>query len=125
MNRRNFLSQAATLVAAGAVIPRALAAAGQDAPPAPASGMTYAPKGAFRPVVKPGEFPIGVAHLDHGHIYGMCNGLTEAGATVKWVFDPDEAKVRAFTARYPQARVARSLDEILADPGRGSWRRRP
>jgi len=117
MNRRNFLSQAATLVAAGAVIPRALAAAGQDAPPAPASGMTYAPKGAFRPVVKPGEFPIGVAHLDHGHIYGMCNGLTEAGATVKWVFDPDEAKVRAFTARYPQARVARSLDEILADAG--------
>ena len=78
--------------------------------------MSYAPEGAFRPVVKPGEFVFGAAHLDHGHINGMCNGLTEAGATLKWVFEPDPEKTRAFVQKYPQARVARSLDEILGDP---------
>lgn len=77
--------------------------------------MNYAPQGKPSPVVKPGEFTIAAAHLDHGHIYGQCNGLLEAGAELKWVYDPDEKKVAAFQARYPQAKPARSLDEILAD----------
>lgn len=79
-------------------------------------GMNYAPQGKPSPVVKPGEFIIAAAHLDHGHIYGQCNGLLEAGAELKWVYDPDEKKVAAFQARYPQVKPARSLDEILADP---------
>ncbi len=78
-------------------------------------GMNYAPQGKPSPVVKAGEFTFAAAHLDHGHIYGQCNGLLEAGAGLKWVYDPDEKKVAAFVAKYPQARVARSLDEILAD----------
>lgn len=81
-----------------------------------ADGMNYAPQGKPSPVVKPGEFTFAAAHLDHGHIYGQCNGLIEAGAELKWVYDPDEKKVAAFAAKYPQAKVARSLDEILADP---------
>ncbi len=47
-------------------------------------------------MVKPGEFIFAAAHLDHGHIYGQCNGLVEAGAQLKWVYDPDPAKVDAF-----------------------------
>ena len=78
--------------------------------------MNYAPQGKPSPVVKPGEFVFAAAHLDHGHIYGQCNGLIEAGAELKWVYDPDPKKVEAFVAKYPQAKVARSLDEILADP---------
>ena len=81
-----------------------------------ADGMNYAPQGKPSPVVKPGEFVFAAAHLDHGHIYGQCNGLLEAGADLKWVYDPDEKKVAAFIAKYPQARAARALDEILADP---------
>ena len=80
-----------------------------------ADGMNYAPQGKPSPVVKAGEFGFAAAHLDHGHIYGQCNGLLEAGADLKWVFDPDPKKVEAFVAKYPQAKVARSLDEILAD----------
>ncbi|MBL9199559.1 MAG: Gfo/Idh/MocA family oxidoreductase [Opitutaceae bacterium] len=80
-----------------------------------ADGMNYAPQGKPRPVVKPGEFIFAAAHLDHGHIYGQCNGLIEAGAELKWVYDPDPKKVEAFVAKYPQAKVARALDEILAD----------
>ncbi|MBM3841874.1 MAG: Gfo/Idh/MocA family oxidoreductase [Verrucomicrobia bacterium] len=79
-------------------------------------GMNYAPQGKPRPVVGPGEFVFAAAHLEHGHIYGQCNGLLEAGGELKWVYDPDPKKVEAFRAKYPQARVARDLDEILQDP---------
>lgn len=79
-------------------------------------GMTYAPTYEAKPVVKPGEFIIAAIALDHGHIYGMCNGLVEAGAELKWVYDPDEEKVRAFIAKYPGVRAAESMDEILEDP---------
>lgn len=81
-----------------------------------ADGMTYAPQGKPAPVVGPGEFTFATVHLDHGHIFGQTNGLLEAGAELKWVYDPDPAKVADFCQRYPQARVARSLDEVLEDP---------
>jgi len=78
--------------------------------------MTHAPKGKPSPVCKSGEFVMAATHLDHGHIYGQCNGLVEAGAQIKWVFDPDAEKVRAFQEKFPHARSARSLEEILDDP---------
>ncbi len=79
-------------------------------------GMNYAPQGKPRPVVQPGEFVFAAAYLDHGHIYGQCNGLIEAGAGLKWVYDADPKKVEAFRAKYPGVRVARSFDEIVTDP---------
>ena len=39
----------------------------------------------------------------------------EAGATLKWVYDPDPAKVYKFVQQYPQVKVADSLEMILAD----------
>ncbi len=77
--------------------------------------MNYAPQGKPQPVVQAGEFLFAAAHLDHGHIYGQTTGLLEAGGELRWVYDPDPAKVMAFQQRYPQARAARSLDEILDD----------
>lgn len=79
-------------------------------------GMNYAPQGKPKPVVGAGDFPFAAVALDHGHIYGMCNGLLEAGATLKWVYDPDPKKVDAFVSKYPQAKVARSEEEVLQDP---------
>lgn len=79
-------------------------------------GMNYAPKGRPNAVVKPGEFIFAAVHLDHGHIYGMTGGLIEAGATLKWVYDPDPAKVQAFVKQYPQAAPADSLEQVLSDP---------
>ena len=79
-------------------------------------GMNYAPVGKPQPVVHEGEFIFAAAALDHGHIYGMCNGLIEAGATLKWVYDPDPQKVAQFIQQYPQARAADSLQSILQDP---------
>ena len=79
-------------------------------------GMNYAPKGKPNPVVKPGEFVFSAVALDHGHIYGMCNGLTEAGATLKYVYDPDPAKVQQFLKAFPQAIPAESEEQVLSDP---------
>ena len=78
-------------------------------------GASYAPMPMPRPVVSQGEFVFGATHLDHGHITGMCQGLTGAGATLKWVYDPDPVKVEAFRAQFPQVRVARSEAEVLED----------
>jgi hypothetical protein len=55
-------------------------------------------------VVGPGEFGFAAVSLEHGHIYGMCNGLFEAGAELLWVHDPDPAKVRTFLQRFPARR---------------------
>lgn len=78
-------------------------------------GMNYAPKGKPAPVVKPGEFIFSAAHLDHGHIYGMTNGLLEAGGTLKYVYDPDPNKVAQFVKTYPQVQVALSEEQVLED----------
>ena len=80
------------------------------------SGMSYAPKGKPAPACEDGEFVIAAVGLDHGHIYGMCNGLTEAGARLKWVYDDDGEKVAAFVKAFPSARVAASEGEVLQDP---------
>ena len=77
-------------------------------------GMNYAPRGKAAPVVEKGEFLFAAIGLDHGHIYGMCNGLTEAGATLKYVYDPDPEKVKAFCEAYPGTIFA-DKGTILAD----------
>lgn len=80
-----------------------------------ADGMRYAPKGKPRPVCKQGEFRFAAIGLDHGHIYGMCNGLLEAGGELVSVFDPDPVKVAKFRQAYPQAMAASSKETILED----------
>jgi predicted dehydrogenase len=79
-------------------------------------GQNYAPRGKARPVCGKGEFPIGVIGLDHGHIYGMCNGLTEAGAEIDLVYDEDPAKMSKFIEAFPHAKAARAREEILESP---------
>jgi len=77
--------------------------------------MNYAPKGKPNRVVQPGAFKFAAIALDHGHIYGMCNGLIEAGAELKWVYDPDPEKVRKFSETYSGVKTASGEAEILAD----------
>src|SRR5215212_4779009 len=79
------------------------------------NGAVYAPAPIPAPVVGPGDFVFAAVRLDHGHIYGMCEGLVAAGGTLRWVYDPDPAKVEAFRARFPEVRVARSEAEVFDD----------
>lgn len=78
-------------------------------------GMNYAPEGEMNRVVKEGEFSFAAVALDHGHINGMCNGLIEAGADLKWVYDPDPQKVKTFLKKFPQAKAAASEEEVMHD----------
>jgi len=80
-----------------------------------ADGMNYAPAPMPNPVVEPGDFIFSAVGLDHGHIYGMTEGLLGAGATLKSVYDPDPAKIAAFKAKFPQVNVARDENEVLDD----------
>jgi len=81
-----------------------------------ADGMNYAPKGKPAPVVKPGEFVFAATALDHGHIFGQCNGLLEAGGELRYVYDPDPQKIANFLKNYPQAKPVERLETILDDP---------
>lgn len=76
-------------------------------------GMNYAPKGKPAPVVKPGEFKFAAMHLDHGHINGQCNGLTEAGAELVAVYDPDKEKVDAFCKKFEGVKAVDDPAAIL------------
>ncbi len=114
MNRRHFFAQSAGALAAGAILPTVARAS--DAGPVPKASTTYVPGPKPTAVVKEGEFVFAAAHLDHGHITGQCTALIAAGATLKWVYEPDEKKRTDFLRRFKQAKAARSLDEILADP---------
>jgi len=77
-------------------------------------GMNYAPQGKPAPVVKKGEFVFAATALDHGHIYGMCNGLTEAGGEVRYVYDREAARAEKFCATFPSAQPVSSEEELLA-----------
>ncbi|MCB1705021.1 MAG: Gfo/Idh/MocA family oxidoreductase [Halioglobus sp.] len=79
-------------------------------------GANYAPSAEAEQVVAPGEFCFAVAYLDHGHIYGQTNGLRDAGATLRYVYDPEPARVAKFVETYPGVTVAASLEQILQDP---------
>lgn len=72
--------------------------------------------GPCSPAVAPGEFIFAAAFLEHSHLFGQCDALLGAGATLGWVFDPDPQKAAALQARYPQAKLGRAFDEILDDP---------
>ena len=80
-----------------------------------ADGMNYVPTGKPDPVCSKGDFRFAVIGLDHGHIYGMCNGLLEAGAELISVYDPNPEKVAAFCTTYKQVKRALSEEEILED----------
>jgi len=82
-----------------------------------ADGMNYAPQGKPNPVCAKGEFRFSAIGLDHGHIYGMCNGLIEAGAELVSVYDPDPVKVARFLGIYQDVTPAGSVQEILEDAG--------
>lgn len=81
----------------------------------PSCRPEYLPHRRASRVAGPGEFVFAAACLDHGHIYGQCRGLIEAGAELRWLFEPDDARAATFLGQFPGVRRARTLDEILGD----------
>ncbi len=71
------------------------------------------PAGIPKPVCQVGEFSFAAAYLDHPHIYGQCEGLIEAGATLRYVFDREPDKIAAFLRKFPETQVVSSEQELL------------
>lgn len=78
-------------------------------------GANYSPEGKVQKVIEADQFFFSVAFLDHGHIYAQSNGLVQAGATLKSVYDPDPKRLADFCAKFPQVEVAESFEEVLQD----------
>jgi predicted dehydrogenase len=55
--------------------------------------------------------------LNHPHINDQVDCLLRAGAELTGFYASEPDLIAGFAARYPQARLARSVDEILEDPG--------
>lgn len=56
-----------------------------------------------------------VIGLAHSHIYGMCHGLINEGAVLKYVYEDDTELLNNFKNVYPNALVCKSEEEILND----------
>lgn len=92
-NRRTFLKQTTGLAAFSALSPSIIA----------------------RPTAAP-RIQFAAIGLNHGHIYGQVEAVTRGGGELAWVYAKEPDLLAAFTKRYPNAKVARSEDEILNDP---------
>lgn len=53
--------------------------------------------------------------LSHNHIYNQVTILLDAGADLVWFYGDESERCEEFATRYPQARQAREIDEILED----------
>ncbi|MEZ4632161.1 MAG: Gfo/Idh/MocA family oxidoreductase [Deinococcales bacterium] len=73
----------------------------------------FDPLGPPKPVCQKGEFPFAAAYLDHGHIYGQCEALIEAGGNLCYVYDKDPDKVAEFVKKFPEVKVLTSEEALL------------
>lgn len=98
-SRRAFLKSS---LAAGALLgagrPVRVSAAVQSAPPPRPARIRFAAVG-----------------LNHGHIYGQTGAVIRGGGELSWVYAKEPDLVAAFTKRFPQAKIARSEQEVLED----------
>ena len=53
--------------------------------------------------------------LAHTHIYAMCQGLIDAGANLKYVYDDDKNLTNEFIKKFPNTQQCNGLPEILED----------
>ena len=77
----------------------------------------YTPEKRSLTACGPGDFNIAAVGLSHGHIYGMCQNLVRAGATLTRFWDADPQKMQQFRNAFPDAKPASCEDEVLNDPG--------
>jgi len=99
-----------------AALPAALAASS-----APGGGgpQTAARGDAGQAGVAQSKSPVlkfGVIGVNHGHINAQTNAILRARGELAWVFAKEPELLAAFRKQFPQAKAARSEDEVLEDP---------
>src|SRR3982751_4901973 len=112
--RRHFLtSSIATAAAAAWASARARAAiAGTARPAAQATAGAPAPAEAAVPT----RLKFGVVGINHAHINGQVDSVKRGGGELTLFYAKEPDLAAAFAKRYPEARLARSEQEVLEDP---------
>ncbi len=113
--RRKFLS---SLAAAGLAPLAAAAARAQTAappPPRPAKGESAppAPEPTPEPPRGPPRIRFAVIGVNHPHVHRQVDAVTRGGGQLVAFFAKEPDLAEAFAKRYPQAKLARSEQEIL------------
>ncbi len=107
VGRREFLERlggsAAALTVTSAASTRPVHAGSRQDRPATAS------------LAGPPRIKFGVIGLNHGHIYGQTTAVLRGGGALVSVFAKEADLAAAFLKRFPQAKLARSEQEILED----------
>jgi predicted dehydrogenase len=103
--RRRFLGESITTAASLAALAMPTGLSAHVATPAPAI------------VSKPSAASVkfSVIGINHGHIYGQIEATIRGGGQLYSFYAREPDLVAAFQKRYPDAKVARSEDEILQD----------
>lgn len=107
-NRRKFLQQSLTTAAglAATVLPGTLHATHRPI----FSREKSRPTKIGAPLIR-----FAAIGLNHGHIYGQVETVIRGGGELVSFYAKEPELVAAFSKRYPQAKLARSEDEILQD----------
>jgi predicted dehydrogenase len=108
-NRRRFLEESFGLGAAAALLARPRSVRAQTSAPA-AGGSAASGAG------QPGRIRFAAIGMNHGHIYGQTDALIRGGGELVSFYAKEPELAEAYGKRYPQARLARSEQEILDDP---------
>ena len=67
-------------------------------------------------VVEPEDFQFAAVQFEHGHIFSEIAQFKKTGARLKWIFDKRPDYLKAMAEKFPDAKVARCMEEILEDP---------
>ncbi len=57
----------------------------------------------------------GVININHNHIYGMTEAVKRGGGELVWIYAKEPELVAAFMKQFPEAKLARSEQEVLED----------
>lgn len=82
------------------------------------SGLNYAPKASISKIDDKINYYIAAVGIDHGHIYGMIEGLTSAGAILKYIVDVNglnNQTLENLKNDYPSAQVVSDINIVLDD----------
>lgn len=68
------------------------------------------------PVIQPGKIKFAVININHPHIYGMTEAIKRGGGELVALYAKEADLTAAYLKAYPEARLAKSENEILEDP---------
>jgi predicted dehydrogenase len=83
-----------------------------------AGNFTYVEpvKSSKMPVIQPGKIKFAVININHPHIYGMTEAIKRGGGELVALYAKEADLTAAYLKAYPEARLAKSENEILEDP---------